>query len=57
MRYTIYIYSRVHPNLVSDTSVVEGTYDDAMNKLNSIKKDNLFYEIDDSEGKLIYKTF
>lgn len=57
MRYTIYIYSRVHPNLVSDTSVVEGTYDDAMNKLNSIKKDNLFYEIDDQNGNLLYKTF
>lgn len=57
MRYTIYIYSRVHPNLVSDTSVVEGTYDDAMDKLNSIKKGNLFYEVDDQNGNLLYKTF
>ena len=57
MRYTIYCYTRVHPNLVQDTSVVEGSEQDALNKLESIKKDGLFYEIDDNTGKVIYKNY
>ena len=57
MRYTIYCYSRIHPNLVQDTSVVEGSEQDALNKLESIKKDGLFYEIDDNSGKAIYKNY
>lgn len=56
MRYTIYKYSRVHPNLVQDTSVVDCTFEQALEMAKDLGSAT-YFEITDENGKTVNKNF